>query len=253
MKRDWHWWRHPSVVYRDRARRDLDDHFFYLGAVHPEFAPPLQERFVRLKDEELKVFGFSLHTWLYLLRDAVDESTEKLIELVEAEPTSSANWFRRQMLAAIGTPLALTALAKFARAQKLVAECEDAGVEIPKRGAAKLRFTPWRRALRKKRYSGSLAKLIEKQNPIGLQLDTISDQPDDSKIAWHYLSVTTTQLEGMPVPSVKQLHLVGPPRSCGWTLFCRIGRDGKYKYSSVKQDKLAMSRAADKEAAQVAE
>ena len=53
---------HPSASYRQKAVRDLEDHFFYLGAVHPEHALLLQRRLVRLSDEQLKVFSFTFST-----------------------------------------------------------------------------------------------------------------------------------------------------------------------------------------------
>ena len=234
--------KHPSTSYRGCAKRDLADHFFYLGAIHPEYALPLQERFVRLADDQLKVFLFGLHEWLYLLAGADDTCTAQLIEPVTTKPN---DWVRRQMLAAIGTPLALASLATIARAHQLVSECEDSGIEIPGSGPAIPRFTRWRRAVRKRPHVAAPKKLAEKQNPIGLKLDAVCDHSDASKIGWHYLSVETAALEGIPAPSVDRLHLVSPPLNCGWTLFLHIRPDGKYAFLSVEQDEHFLNPDAD--------
>ena len=54
---------------RGRYRADIEDHFYYVGAMCPQYFRPLQTEAVNLSGEHLSFFNFSFSTWLYLLHD----------------------------------------------------------------------------------------------------------------------------------------------------------------------------------------
>jgi hypothetical protein len=225
---------HPSASYREKAARDLEDHFFYLGAVHPEHMPILQPRLVRLSDEQLKVFSFTFSTWLYLLHGADDSCVDFLTTALNQNP---GNWVRRQMLAAIGTPSALANVAVFARKHNARNDFQSLGFNIPLDGQpAQPRFTAWRRAIKKVPFTGNRENLSQILHPVGLPLTTVVDDPIAKTISWHYLSLDLTELQGLPPLSVERLHLVSPPVDIGWTLFCDILGDGRYKVRFFERD-----------------
>lgn len=225
---------HPSRAYLTGAVRDLEDHFYYLGAVHPEHVRPLQPELARLSDEQLKVFSFTFPTWLYLLHGADDYCIDYLTTVLSQHPK---NWVRQQMLAAIGTPAALTNLAALARNYNLTDEFQDMGFEIPPDGSpAEPRFMLWRRAIRRIPFDGSREDLHRSTHPIGLPLADVIDDPTSEAISWHYLSLDLAPLEGLPTMLTKRLHLVSPPMDIGWTLYCDILKHGKYKVRSIERD-----------------
>jgi hypothetical protein len=222
---------HSSPSYRTNASRDLEDYFFYLGAVYPSYVRHLHRQLVDLSDERLEMFSFRFSTWLYLLDGADDSYVDYLTTAVNQQP---ANWLRWSMLAAIGTPVALSNLAELARRHNYTSELENLGFEIPGDGGAAIRrFTLWRRAIKKVDLQGSRADLISARHPIGLPLNTVTISQE---IKWHYLTLDLTKIEGLPSIPVQRLHLVSPPKSNGWTLFAQFLSDSRYEFHSVDVD-----------------
>jgi hypothetical protein len=225
---------HPSASYREKAARDLEDHFFYLGAVHPEHSRLLQPKLARLSDEQLKVFSFTFSTWLHLLHGADDSCVDLLTTTLSQKPE---NWVRRQMLAAIGTPPALANVAVFAHKHNARNDFNSLGFHIPLDDQpAQPRFTLWRRAIKKLPFTESRENLSQIPHPVGLPLAAIVDAPFSKTISWHYLSLDLTELQGLPPLPVQRLHLVSPPVDIGWTLYCDILDDGRYKVRYVEKD-----------------
>ncbi|GCE21887.1 hypothetical protein [Dictyobacter kobayashii] len=52
---------------RERWRADIEDHFYYVGAICPQHFRPLQTEAVNLPGQQLAFLRFSFPTWLYLL------------------------------------------------------------------------------------------------------------------------------------------------------------------------------------------
>ena len=224
---------HPSASHRKNAARDMEDHFFYLGAVPPRHARALQTEFVRLSDEQLEIFSFRFAVWLYLLHGADDACADTLAKALNRRPTNRMRW---GMLAAIGTPAALTKLAVFARKHDRTAEFERMGFEIPLNDdPAQPRFTLWRRAIKKVPCAGKRKELRPWPHPIGLPLAAINASPASGKISWHYLSLELAALEGVPPLAAERLHLVSPPMDMGWTLYCDVRSDGKYETRAIER------------------
>lgn len=222
---------HPSASYRHNAARDLEDHFFYLGAVHPEHVHLLRSELIRLSDEQLKIFSFRFSTWLYLLDGADNSCVGHLTTALDQQPD---NWLRWSMLAAIGTPAALSNLAELARRHNYTSELEDLGFEIPGNGGAAIRrFTLWRRAIKRVDIQGSRADLVSSRHPIGLPLNAVTVSEG---ISWHYLTLDLTEIEGLPPMPVQRLHLVSPLKDSGWTLFAQILTNSRYEVRSVEVD-----------------
>ena len=134
--------------------RDLADHFYYVGAVCPQYFRPLQEEASAIPDEKLQTFAFTFPTWLYLLADAPESAVERLATRLRSLEAGAplAESMLVTMLAAIGTPTALTALAEYGRMSKEHRqELTDLGFWIPSGGPAEPRFARERRRQRRPR------------------------------------------------------------------------------------------------------
>lgn len=216
---------------------DLDNHFLYIGAVHPEWTQPLRSELARLDDEQLGVFALSFETWLPLLHGADDASADLLAAALEERPKI---WQREWMLAAIGTPHALALVADFARRHGRAREFENMGVEVLDEGPARWRFVVERLALGKTPFAGTQTELLHQVHPIGLPLEAVAATPNAGEIGWHYLSLDVAALEGglheVCGSFREQLHLIGPPLPGGWTLFCNLTDSGKYLIRALQHD-----------------
>jgi hypothetical protein len=225
---------HSSSTYQRNATRDLADYFFYLGAVHPDWAQPLQKKFVCLCIEELKAFNFGFETWLYLLQGADNDSVEVASRLLCQQPS---NYVRQAILVSIGTPAAMESVATIAARYSLTNDFENMGFEIPPNGqAARSRFSLCRRAVKKVTLSDDLTTPNRHPNPIGLPLNQVAVKSSQAAINWHYLSLTLNEMNGLPAWPFKQLHLVGPLLHGDWALYCRVLKNGKYKIHSLITD-----------------
>lgn len=225
---------YPSRVRRENGARDLEDYFYYLGAVHPEYLTALHHHLVDLSDEQLKTFNFTFDTWLYVLHGANDRCVDLLAARLSERPD---HYTRRMMLAAITTPYALTALATFARHHGCRDEFERLGFVIPTASQpARPRFALWRRAIQVLPFPGSQADLADQPLPIGLPLDAVASDAAQQIIRWHYLSIDTMALTPLLAVPITRLHLVSPAIDTGWTLYCTFAPDGRYEVHSLKRD-----------------
>jgi hypothetical protein len=217
-------------------QRDLGDHLFYLGAIAPERFAPLQEAMVMLPDEQLQHFAFcGFETWLYLLCGAPDSCIEYLLRRLNDGSRSAS--ILQDMLAAIGTPTALQALADYARASDKVNDMAAMGFWIlPESGSAVPRFTLERRAAQLQPFDGSLEALLDLPHPVGLPLTAVMRDPDQQVVTWHYCSFTVGPLPGLPPVSAIQLHLVSPPLSDVWTVHGAFDADGRYVQPTLSPD-----------------
>ena len=225
---------HPSRLRRQNASRDLEDHFFYLGAVKPHLVRPLQHAFAGLSDEQRAIFAFRFKTWLYLLDGADDACVEILASALSTKPGDNV---LQAMLGAAGTPTALSAVGDAARDHALASEFEKMGFHIPaSHGPARPRFTLWRRAIRVQPFPRSQTELEGMPNPIGLPLSRVVTTASQQLIRWHYLSVDLPDGGDIPPLPSRRLHLVSAPIFIGWALFCTILPDGRYEVHSVVRD-----------------
>ncbi len=107
---------------RGRYRADIEDHFYYVGAMCPQYFRPLQTEAVNLSGEHLSFFNFSFSTWLYLLHDSPDPCVERLMQRLSRAEQDCAPYLLEAMLAAIGTPSGLRSHGRICR-QNAKKEC----------------------------------------------------------------------------------------------------------------------------------
>jgi hypothetical protein len=221
-----------SYAYEDYLR-DLEDHFFYVGAICPEHFRPLQETLVTLRDEQLVNFCFTFHTWLYLLEDAPDICVEHIMRRLLGHGEKSLPMLKfvlEQMLAGISTPAALEALAAYATSTNKRDEFENYGFWIPEHGRqAVLRFTRQRQAVQFRPFEGTQEDLEQRQYPVGLPVSAVVHDPTQDVIVWHYCSFDLAAVSGLPPISARRLHLVSPPLYYDWTVLGVVGEDGRYQ------------------------
>lgn len=216
------------------AARDLNDTFYYIGAIYPSSVAALQPEFVRLNDLQLSVFAFTFETWLHLLHGASDECIDTLVHALQAKPN---DWKRREMLAAIGTSPALTALTELSRKHDWREESALMGFEIPSANQpARPRFTGWRKAIQVIPFSGDRSEWLAQPHPIGVPLPAVADESCEPIIHWHYLSLAMAALQEMPSLDAERLHLVSPRLEGAWTLYCSLRPDGRYTRPSLVQE-----------------
>ncbi len=219
---------------RDRYRADIEDHFFYVGAICPQHFRPLQEEVVNLTSEQLTFLRFSFHTWLYLLQDAPDRCVERLMQrLAHAE---QEDYLLEEMLPAIGTPAALAAVAEYAERTHKQKIFHDMGFWLPGNGkSAEPRFTRQRKAVRFQSVDDALpvGELARRPHPVGLPISLFAQEAAQDLIVWHYLTLDLTEIDGLPHTSFSRVHLVSPPRMYPWMLFCTISPENGYTDASV--------------------
>lgn len=216
----------PSRSKRESLSRDLGDHFAYLAGVKPELFRPFQGQLVELPDDELKHVGTTFLDLVPLLHGAPDACVDVLVQRLERNP--GVFWVE-ELLAAIGTPYALAKAANYARAHGKVDLFEHLGLLIPNDGAAEWRFTP--RCLAMFTHplpDGRDERLLEESHPIGLPLPHVLQNPEASAVTWHYVSVTVSQIPGVPSWPGTRLHLVSPRVDCDWTMYFRQDEADRY-------------------------
>lgn len=210
---------------REWKARDLADHFFYLGAVHPDLATPLRSRWSGLTDEEIAGFALRLCDWLPLLQGADDEDADRLATSLDACP----NGPHLEMLTAVGTPYADERLAALVRKHGLIPQMETLGIEVPEvKGPVRRRFGSQWWAVRKIPVQAEPDTLRHMAHPIGLALRDIASEGDDT-IQWHYVSIDLSEVEELRSLPFDRLHLVGPKDVCAWSLFCGVEADERYQ------------------------
>jgi hypothetical protein len=211
----------------DNARRDLGDHFAFLAGVHPDWFLPFQEE---VTTELLDNLDVSFGDLCPLLRGAPDRCVDHLAERLRREPT---DFFAIWALAAIGSQAALDAVARHAREAGQESEYELCGVWIPPTGPAQYRFSPERRAIFKRPFTGERAELSGVRHPIGLPVEQVAADPVDTPITWHYLSLHLADIPGLPSWPADRLHLVSPRHQWCWTLVAAIDRWGRYRSEAL--------------------
>jgi len=218
-------------------RRDLADHFYYVGAVCPQYFRPLQEEASAIPDDKLHTFAFTFPTWLYLLADAPESAVERLASRLSdsaaAAPLVESDLVT--MLAAIGTSAALTALAEYGRRTKERRQVlANLGFWIPADGGpAEPRFARERRAVRVVRLDEAPDDLARRTHPVGLPLEMVLSEAGQDVVTWHYCSLDMADLPGMPRLDMLRLHLVSPPLNDEWTVFCWPGVGGRYERAAL--------------------
>ena len=222
---------------RDRYRADIEDHFYYIGAICPQHFRPLQYEAVSLPSEQLTFFRFSFSTWLYLLQDAPDSCVEQLMQRLSRADQDCPPYILEAMLAAIGTPAALAALAEYAERTHQQKVFRDLGFWLPERGkSAEPRFTRHRSAVRFRPVDAILPlhELVKRPHPVGLPVSFIAGEQAQDLITWHYVTLNLAQIDGLPPTSFSRIHLVSPPRNSGWTLFCTISPQNLYTQAELR-------------------
>src|SRR5262249_7156444 len=140
------------------------------------------------------------------------------------------------MLAAIGTPAALAAMAEYADKTHQQKAFRDLGFWLPKRGkSAEPRFTRRRSAVYFRPVDATLPlhELIKRPHPVGLPVSYIAEKQAQDLIAWHYVTLNLAQIDGLPPTSFSRIHLVSPPRNSGWTLFCTLSPQNLYTQADL--------------------
>ncbi len=225
----------------EKYRRDLEDYFYYIGAICPEYFRPLQRDVVYLPDDELMNFFFPFHVWLYLLQDAPDGCVDHIVSRLRSADVNAGQLVNllEEMLAGISTPYALRAMADYALAAgKRQRFAEDLGFWIDDVGnPAVPRFTRERQAVRLRQREGTAEEMAGLTNPVGLPIAAVVSNPQQKRLVWHYCSFDLNLLPGMPALGVTRLHLVSPPLFANWTAFCAISPDGRYDtFRTVRDD-----------------
>src|SRR5262249_3623779 len=163
----------------------------------------------------------TFQTWLYLLQDAPDRCVERLMQrLVHSDQNDFlVEAILEEMLAAIGTPAALAAMAEYAERKNKVKAFKNMGFWLPGHGqSAEPRFTRQRKAVRLQRTDEALPveELARRPHPVGLPVSLFAQEAAQDLIAWHYLTLDLTRIDGLPRTSFSRVHLVSPPRFCSW-------------------------------------
>jgi hypothetical protein len=212
-----------SASKRSAISRDLADHFAYLAGTRPQLFKPHQERVASFTDTELVVFGPAFEDLALLMEGADDNAVMSLVERLRDRPD---HFVRMWMLAAIGSASALEAAAEHARAHGCRATFEEIGVEIPEAGPASWRFSRNRLAVFKR----ATRDVAAAEHPVGLAINEVVASPQGAA-TWH-ASITTTGLDlGISLP--ERLHLVGPRRSCDWTIFFAVDDQSRYCFPTA--------------------
>jgi hypothetical protein len=226
-----------SFFTRDRYRADIEDHFYYIGAVCPQYFRPLQKEMVNLPGEQLTFFNFTFPTWLYLLQDAPDSCVERLMQRLLQADQDCPPYILEMMLAAIGTPAALAAMAEYAERTHRQNVFRDLGFWLSGRGkSAEPRFTRYRSAVRFQPIDATfpLQELVKRPHPVGLPVSFIAREQAQDLIVWHYLTLDLAQIDGLPSTAFSRIHLVSPPRDGRWTLFCTISSQNIYMQADLR-------------------
>ncbi|MEO6887516.1 MAG: hypothetical protein ABI456_00730 [Ktedonobacteraceae bacterium] len=221
---------------RQRYHADIEDHFYYIGAICPQHFRPLQNEVVNLTDQQLTFFNLSFATWLYLLQDAPDSCVEQLMQRLARADQKRPPYILETMLAAIGTPAALAAMADYAARTHGQKAFRDLGFWLPGGNrSAEPRFTRHRQAVRFQPVDDMLSsdELVKRTHPVGLPVSFVAEESAQSLITWHYVTLDLSQIAGLPATPFSRLHLVSPPHDSMWTLFCAISAQNLYTQATL--------------------
>jgi len=211
-----------------QLRRGLADHLSFVAAVHPDWFRPYQE----LAVTELPVlFDVTYGDLTTLLAEAPDQCVEILAGRLRTHWNLQDSW----MLAAIGTPAALAAVADDVRAGADRRQYEDSGIWVPPTGPAQRRFVTQQWAVWVEPVEQGV-DLTTADHPVGLAVADVVADPGNSPVTWHYLSITLGSVPGLPDWPARQVHLVGPRATWFWTLTSRIDTLGRYTDTVVELD-----------------
>jgi hypothetical protein len=222
---------------RASYRMDIEDHFYYIGAICPHHFRPLQNEVINLPGKQLTFFQFSFPTCLYLLQDASDNCVEQLMQRLYLPEQDCSPYTFEWMLAAIGTPAALAAMAEYAERTHQPKVFRDLGFWLPGKGkSAEPRFTRHRSAVYFQPANTTLPldELVKRPHPVGLPISFIARKPAQDMITWHYLTLDLAQIDGLPPTLFSRIHLVSPPRDWRWTLFCTISPQNLYTEADLR-------------------
>jgi hypothetical protein len=214
-----------------RYQADIEDHFYYIGAICPQYFYPLQSEIVNLPGKQLAFFSFSFSTWLYLLHNAPDSCVEHLMQRLQLRSQDCPSYLLELMLAAIGTKAAFAAMAEYAERTHQPNVFRNLGFWLQGSGqSAEPRFTRQRSALRFQPVDATLPlhELVKRPHPVGLPVSAIAEEPARTGIAWHYLTLDLTLIDGLPPTSFSRIHLVSPPSYGEWILSCALSRQNLY-------------------------
>ncbi|GCE31170.1 hypothetical protein KDA_66540 [Dictyobacter alpinus] len=221
----------------ERYRRDIEDHFYYIGALYPQYVRPLHEAMVRLTGKQFDFFCFSFAEYLYLLRGASDFCVDHLMQRLQLPHQGSTSHFLESMLAAIGTPSALAAMAEYAERNQKERVFREMGFWLPGGGKSAVpRFTHHRRAMRFQALDEALSASEQetRSHPVGLPLSFIAEEPVPDLIVWHYVTLDLAQIDGLPATLFSQAHLVSSPSNGEWNLFCAISPQNRYTQATLR-------------------
>ncbi|MDQ2715410.1 MAG: hypothetical protein M3Z08_10930, partial [Chloroflexota bacterium] len=219
-----------------RYHADIEDHFYYIGAICPQHFRPLQNEVVNLPGQQLTFFNFSFATWLYLLQDAPDSCVEQLMQRLSRANEECPSYVLEMMLAAVGTPAALMAIADYAERAHTQKVFRDLGFWLPgDNKSAEPRFTRHRQAIRFQPVEDTLSpdELAKRTHPVGLPVSFVAEGPAQDVITWHYVTLDLTQIDGLPATPFSRVHLVSPPHDGMWTLFCAISAQNLYTQATL--------------------
>lgn len=222
----------PSESRRSDLERDLGDHFGYLAGTSPHLFESVRDRLLLLPKEDLRHFSGDLGAMVVLLEGASEQATEHVATLARDEPEE---FFWHWLLVAIGSEAALTTAAELAREFDQTATYREIGVWIPPSGPAERRFSPERRAIFLRDSTADRSGPQADRHPVGLPVADVVHQQGEIAV-WHYASLTTADLPGLPSWPTPKLHLVGPRLNWGYTLFSRVRADGRYEPIDVIGD-----------------
>jgi hypothetical protein len=221
---------------KERYRADIEDHFYYIGAICPQYFRPLQTEAVNLPGEQLAFFNFSFPTWLYLLHDAPDSCVEQIIQRLSRADQDCPPYLLEAMLAAIETPASFSAMAEYANRTQKQNVFRGLGFWLPGgRKSAEPRFTRNRRAVRFQAVNDTLSpdELAKRPHPVGLPISFVAQERVQNLIAWHYLTLDLTQIDGLPPTAFSRVHLVSPLHENRWTLFCALSPQNLYTHATL--------------------
>lgn len=216
---------------RDRYKADIEDHFYYIGAICPQNFRSLQHEVVNLAGKYLTFFNFSFSTWLYLLQAAPDSCVEQLFKRLVRTNQDCPAFILETMLAAIGTPAALAVMAEYAEHVHEPDLFKDYGFWLPGKGkSAEPRFTCHRSAIyfQPVRVDLHPHELAQRTHPAGLPIPFFAEGSAQDAIVWHYLTLDLAQIAGIPPTAFSQVHLVSPLLYGAWMLFCTISPQNLY-------------------------
>lgn len=165
---------------RERYRADIEDHFFYVGALRPHLFRSLQDKVVDLPEKHLAFLRFAFPTWQYLLQGAPERCVERLLQRLLSPRPDCPPHLLEAMLASIGTDAALEAMADYATKTQRPSVFRDFGFWLPPDGKrAEPRFTRQRFAARFQPVPDPLPlqELVRRPHPVGLPVSLVTEGP----------------------------------------------------------------------------